>query len=77
MMRSRIVSMGHYVPDRIVKNSELEHILDIKDEAIVKRTGIRERRYVTPGTSCSDIAFEAGYTWAGTLLRWLDSVSGK
>jgi 3-oxoacyl-[acyl-carrier-protein] synthase III len=59
MMRSRIVSMGHYVPERIVKNGELEQVLNIKDDAIVKRTGIRERRYVTPGTSCSDIAFEA------------------
>jgi 3-oxoacyl-[acyl-carrier-protein] synthase III len=59
MMRSRIVSMGHYVPERIVKNSELEQLLNIKDDAIVKRTGVRERRYVTPGTSCSDIACEA------------------
>jgi 3-oxoacyl-[acyl-carrier-protein] synthase III len=59
MMRSRIISMGHYVPERIVKNSDLERLLDIKDEDIVKRTGVRERRYVTPGTSCADIAYEA------------------
>ncbi|MBN1567665.1 MAG: ketoacyl-ACP synthase III [Acidobacteria bacterium] len=59
MMRSRIISMGHYVPERIVKNSDLEKLLDIRDEDIVKRTGVRERRYVTPGTSCADIACEA------------------
>ena len=59
MRRSRIVSMGHYVPDRVVRNSDLEKILDISDEDIVRRTGVRERRYVSPGTSCSDLAYEA------------------
>ncbi len=58
-MRSRIAGMGHYVPERIVANSELERLLNITDEAIVKRTGVRERRYVVPGTSCSDLAHEA------------------
>ncbi len=59
MKRSRIISVGHYVPDRVVKNSDLEKILNISDDAIVKRTGVRERRYVSPGTSCSDLAYEA------------------
>ncbi len=59
MNRSRIVSMGHYVPDRVVKNSDLESLLGITDDAIVKRTGVRERRYVAAGTSCADLAYEA------------------
>ena len=59
MRRSRILSMGRYVPERVVKNRDLEKILDIADEAIVKRTGVKERRYVEPGTSCSDLAYEA------------------
>jgi len=58
-MRSQIVSVGHYVPDQIVTNSELGKRLSISEEAIVKRTGVRERRYVDAGTSCADIAFEA------------------
>ncbi len=59
MMRSRIAGMGHYLPERIVKNSDLEEVLGITDDAIVKRTGVRERRYVTPGTSCADLAYHA------------------
>jgi 3-oxoacyl-[acyl-carrier-protein] synthase-3 len=59
MKRSQIIGMGHYVPDRVVKNSDLEELLGITDEAIVKRTGVRERRYVTAGTSCADLAYEA------------------
>ncbi|MBN2321628.1 MAG: ketoacyl-ACP synthase III [Acidobacteria bacterium] len=58
-MRSQIVSLGHYVPDQIVTNRELGRRLDISDEAIVKRTGVRERRYVPAGTSCADLAFKA------------------
>ncbi len=59
MIRSRIISLGHYLPERVVKNSDLEELLGITDEAIVKRTGIRERRYVDAGTSCADLAYEA------------------
>jgi 3-oxoacyl-[acyl-carrier-protein] synthase-3 len=70
MMQSRILSMGHYVPDRIVKNADLEETLCIKDEDIVKRTGVRERRYVNPGTSCADLACEAA-------RRALDQASMK
>ncbi len=51
--------MGHYVPDRVVKNKDLEAVLHISDAAILKRTGVRERRYVSPGTSCADLAYEA------------------
>ncbi len=58
-MRSQIVSLGHYVPDQIVTNRELGKKLGISEEAIVKRTGVRERRYVTKGTSCADLALEA------------------
>ncbi len=58
-MRSQIVSLGHYLPDLIVTNRELGLKLGISDEAIVKRTGVRERRYVATGTSCADLAFEA------------------
>ncbi len=59
MKRSRIIGTGRYVPERIVENCELEKLLNITDDAIVKRTGVRERRYVSPGTSCSDLAYEA------------------
>ncbi len=47
-MRSRIAGMGYYVPERIVKNSEFESIMDTSDEWIQERTGIRERRFGKP-----------------------------
>jgi 3-oxoacyl-[acyl-carrier-protein] synthase-3 len=44
--RARIVSVGGYVPDRIMTNSEFEKFLDTSDEWIRTRTGIRQRRLV-------------------------------
>lgn len=44
-MRSKIAGLGHYVPDRVVKNSELEALMDTSDAWIQERTGIQERRF--------------------------------
>lgn len=41
--RTRILSVGIAVPDKLVANSEFEEYLDTSDEWIVKRTGIRTR----------------------------------
>ena len=45
MKRSKIAGIGYYVPERIVTNQELTHMMDTTDEWIQERTGIRERRY--------------------------------
>jgi 3-oxoacyl-[acyl-carrier-protein] synthase-3 len=51
---SRIVSTGVYLPHRIVKNSELETLMNTSDEWIQQRSGIRERRWASPDeTMCS------------------------
>jgi 3-oxoacyl-[acyl-carrier-protein] synthase-3 len=39
-----ITGVGGYVPDYILKNSELEKMVDTNDEWIVSRTGVKERR---------------------------------
>lgn len=49
MRNSYIAGVGHYVPERIVTNKDLEKLMDTSDEWIVERTGIRERRFFTPG----------------------------
>jgi len=49
MPRSVIVGTGHAVPDRIVTNDDLAARMDTTDEWIRTRTGIQERRWVTPG----------------------------
>ncbi len=46
MKRSIIKGIGYYVPENIVKNKDLEKIMDTSDEWIQERTGIRERRWV-------------------------------
>lgn len=45
MKNSRIVGVGHYVPEKVVTNHDLEKLMDTNDEWIVERTGIKERRY--------------------------------
>lgn len=45
MFRTKIAGIGHYVPDRVVTNVELEKVIKTTDAWIVERTGIEERRY--------------------------------
>jgi 3-oxoacyl-[acyl-carrier-protein] synthase-3 len=49
MRKSRIAGVGHYVPERVVKNTDLEAIMDTSDAWIQERTGIKERRYFEEG----------------------------
>lgn len=60
MRRSRIVGTGSFVPDRIVENDEVCRPLRLTPAAVLQRTGIRTRRWVTDGQSTSDLAVEAG-----------------
>jgi len=56
---ARLVSVGSYVPERVVTNAELARIVDTTDEWIVTRTGIRERRFAAPDEAASDMALIA------------------
>lgn len=44
LVRAAITAVNGYVPDYILSNKELEHLVDTTDEWIFSRTGIRERR---------------------------------
>lgn len=59
MRKSKISGMGFYVPERVVTNEELSKCMKTNDEWIVKRTGIKERRYAKDGEGSSHMAFEA------------------
>ena len=50
LRHSYIAGVGHYVPTRVVKNAELEALLNTSDAWIQERTGIRERRWFEEGT---------------------------
>lgn len=56
---SKIIGIGGYVPSRIVKNTDLEKMLDTSDEWIQQRTGIIERRWANDDQATSDLAVEA------------------
>lgn len=48
MRYSKIVALGHHVPETVITNEYLSTIMDTNDAWIVERTGIKERRFVDP-----------------------------
>ena len=56
--RAAITAVGHYTPEKILSNADLEKMVDTTDEWIVTRTGIRERRILEKGAT-SDLALKA------------------
>lgn len=55
-----IAGFGHYAPDRIITNAEIEAQLGLEAGWIERRTGIRSRRWAEDGQGLSDIAIAAG-----------------
>lgn len=60
LRRVGILGTGHYVPERVLSNADLEKIVDTSDEWIFSRTGMRERRVAAPDQATSDLCAEAG-----------------
>ena len=58
-MRARILGTGHYVPEKVLTNADLEKIVDTTSEWIIERTGIKERRIADPEQAASDLAYQA------------------
>lgn len=58
-IRAAITSVGHYVPENIMTNKDMEKIVETNDEWIMSRTGIKERRIMTNGEPTSFMAVEA------------------
>jgi 3-oxoacyl-[acyl-carrier-protein] synthase-3 len=56
---ANIVSWGKYTPEQVLTNADLERMVETTDEWIVQRTGIRERRIVSPTENTSDMAIAA------------------
>ena len=72
MIRTKVMGLGSYVPDRVVTNEEIaflndkhirqdRQVTETNDQWIQQRTGIKERRYVPNDGSVwtSDLAVEA------------------
>ncbi len=54
-----ITATGQCFPPRVVTNDDLSKIMETNDEWIRSRTGIRERRWVEPGTGASQLGAPA------------------
>jgi 3-oxoacyl-[acyl-carrier-protein] synthase-3 len=56
---TRILGTGHYLPETVRTNFDLEKMVETSDAWILERTGIRERRIAAPGEVTSDMATQA------------------
>src|SRR5437867_8663697 len=59
MLGATITGTGMYVPDRVLTNRDLEHMVETSDEWIRERTGIVERRIAAPDQASSDLSLIA------------------
>jgi len=57
--RAVVRGVGHYLPERVVPNTEFEDQMDTSDEWIRKRTGIERRHFAADGETTSDLAMHA------------------
>lgn len=48
MRYSKIVGLGHHVPENVITNQYLSTRMDTNNEWIVERTGIEQRRWIDP-----------------------------
>ena len=58
-IRAVVRGIGHYLPDRVVPNSEFETLLDTSDDWIRSRSGIERRHFAAEGQTTSDLATRA------------------
>ena len=54
--RAVVRGVGHYLPERVVPNSEFEGKIDTTDEWIRTRSGIERRHFAAEGENTSDLA---------------------
>ncbi len=77
MVRAQILGTGHYVPERVVTNSDLEQWMDTSDDWIQQRTGIKERRWISEECGASDLGHRAAKNaleMAGLQAKDLDAI---
>ena len=74
--RAAIRGVGHYLPDRVVENSEFEATLDTSDEWIRARTGIERRHFAAEGQTTSDLATRAASAALSDAGLGADDIDG-
>lgn len=77
MTRAVFLGTGRALPDRVVTNDALSELMDTSDEWIQARTGIAERRWVSPGETgvgLAKVATERALARAGLTAGDLDAI---
>jgi 3-oxoacyl-[acyl-carrier-protein] synthase-3 len=75
--RAVVVGSGHYLPERIVPNSEFEKTLETSDEWIRARSGIERRHFAAEDETTSQMAThaaQAALTDAGLSPDDIDAI---
>lgn len=57
--RTKILGTGHYLPEKLLTNADLEKMVDTNDAWIVERTGIRQRHIAAAEQATTDLALIA------------------
>lgn len=76
-IRAALRGIGHYLPERVVENSEFEAWVETSDEWIRGRSGIERRHFAADGEMTSDLATKAAraaLTDAGMAAEDIDAV---
>lgn len=59
-MRNAIITgSGHYVPENVITNHDLERMMETSHQWIIERTGIVERRWMTENDTVAGMAYKA------------------
>ncbi|KZZ84120.1 ketoacyl-ACP synthase III [Bacillus sp. SJS] len=72
--KSLITAIGTYVPAKRLTNDDLEKMVDTRDEWIVQRTGMRERRISGEAEFTSDLCIKAVENLMKTYDKKVDDV---
>ena len=76
-IRAVVRGVGHYLPDRVVPNSEFEAMIETSDEWIRSRSGIERRHFAAEGQTTSDLAVRAAVAAladAGMAVDQVDAI---
>ncbi len=79
LIRTRIAGLGHYLPERVLTNADLEKLVETSDQWIRDRTGIEERHIAAPHETSSSLGLAASrmaLDHAGIRGRDIDLVIG-
>ena len=77
IQRAAVRGVGHYLPEKIVTNADLEKVVETSDEWIQTRSGIKQRHFAAEDETTSHMATcaaQAALAYAGLEADEIDAV---